>query len=104
MKKPSFDLWYFEWMDATSVDEWTDIYELMEVHGHTIKTVGFLLNEDDENICLAMNYDGEAETASCVMYIPKSIVIKRHRVLIDAKMHVGDKRFKITDKGPSTRQ
>ena len=104
MKKPTFDLWYFEWIDATSVDEWTDIYELMEVAGHTIKTVGFVINEDDENLCIAMNVDQEAETASCVMYIPKSIVLKRHRILIDAKMNVLNKKIKITDSGSNTRQ
>lgn len=103
MKKPSFDLYYFEWFDATSVDEWTDIFDLMQAPAHTIKTVGFVINEDEETLCLAMNYDEDAETASCVMYIPKSIITKRHRILLDAKMDHKLKKIKITDEsGPGS--
>ena len=80
MKKLNFDIEYLEWFDATSVDEWTDVYEIMEKPAHTIKTCGYVINEDADTITMALNYDPEGEVVSCVMYIPKGLITKRMRM------------------------
>lgn len=68
-----------EWDDAASLDEWTDIAEI-EAVGHRIVSVGFVLEESETAVVLALNIDTVSEKTSCVMFIPKGMIRSRTEI------------------------
>lgn len=57
------------WYDAESHDEWEDIEDTNRKI-RPIETVGFLIDETDDEIVLAQNYDPSNQKVSMVMVIP----------------------------------
>jgi hypothetical protein len=63
---------YVEWVDAVSDAGWEDN---VKVDIHPVCTVGFLIAETKDGICLASTVSGDNSNAR--MHIPKSWITKR---------------------------
>jgi hypothetical protein len=63
---------YVEWVDAVSDAGWEDN---VKVDIHNVCTVGFLIAETKDGICLASTVSGDNSNAR--MHIPKSWITKR---------------------------
>jgi hypothetical protein len=69
------------WEDAVSVDEWTPFTDINIDNETLIHTAGFLIEENDKRLAVAVNIDTENESASCIMIIPKNMI--RARISLD---------------------
>ena len=81
MDRETFKIIKVVWVDAVSIDAWTDIDEVLADSPHVIHSVGFLIKETDVAFYLALNHDQEAKTISCSMIIPKSTIVSPVEVL-----------------------
>lgn len=80
-KKPSLataKLVYIEWVDAVSDGGWEDD---IKVDIHPVRTVGFLVSESKDGICLASTVSGEMTNAR--MHIPKAWITKRKVIKLE---------------------
>jgi hypothetical protein len=68
------DFVYVEWDDAYSLDEWTEKDKVQSDQPYLIKSVGILVEQNDNKIILALNHDTESDAVSCVMTIPFGMV------------------------------
>lgn len=74
--KRKFKLVIIEWMDAESVDAWTDISGV-DKSITPIESAGWLLHEDEDSYILALNHDINNEKCSCIMKIPRGMVVSK---------------------------
>lgn len=72
---------YVEWVDAVSDGGWEDS---VKVDIHPVCTVGFLIAETKEGICLASTVSGDNSNAR--MHIPKAWITKRKVIAIENKL------------------
>jgi hypothetical protein len=84
---------YVEWVDAVSDGGWEDD---VKVDIHAVKTVGFLIAETKEGICLASTISGDNSNAR--MHIPKAWIVKRKVLKIENTVSKS-KRQKSTEVG-----
>lgn len=73
---------FVHWQDAVSEDAWEDIEEAKKSKPHTIFTVGFLVDEDDDRILLALNWDPLGEAVSQTISIPIAWIMDQKEVEI----------------------
>jgi hypothetical protein len=66
---------YVEWVDAVSDGGWEDN---VKVDIHLVCTIGFLIAETKEGICLASTVSGDNSNAR--MHIPKAWITKRKNI------------------------
>ena len=69
---------YVEWVDAVSDGGWEDN---VKVDIHAVKTVGFLIAETKDGICLASTISGDNSNAR--MHIPKAWIVKRKVIKLE---------------------
>lgn len=69
-----------EWLDACSLDEWTERSEVESMTPAPVETSGIVVHHDQNNITIAGNYDPENDLFSCVMCIPTGMVTKVKRL------------------------
>ena len=69
---------YVEWVDAVSDGGWEDN---VKVDIHAVKTVGFLIAETKNGICLASTISGDNSNAR--MHIPKAWIVKRKVIKLE---------------------
>ncbi len=69
---------YIEWVDAVSDGGWEDE---VKVDIHPVRTIGYLVSETNDGICLASTVSGEMSNAR--MHIPKSWIVKRKEVKLE---------------------
>lgn len=69
---------YIEWVDAVSDGGWEDD---IKVDIHPVRTVGFLVSESNDGICLASTVSGEMTNAR--MHIPKAWITKRKVIKLE---------------------
>lgn len=69
---------YIEWVDAVSDGGWEDD---IKVDIHPVRTVGFLVSESKDGICLASTVSGEMTNAR--MHIPKAWITKRKVIKLE---------------------
>ena len=69
---------YVEWVDAVSDGGWEDN---VKVDIHPVKTVGFLIAETKDGICLASTVSGDNSNAR--MHIPKAWIVKRKVIKLE---------------------
>ena len=69
-----------QWGDAESIDQWESIKELKAECLPTIYSVGWILRETKDVVVMCCNFDKQNEKASCIMLIPKSMIIKRRKL------------------------
>lgn len=67
---------YVEWNDSVGASGWRSPKECKAM-SKPIKTVGFSIWEDSENIAIAQSYDRENEHIDNYIVIPKGCIIKR---------------------------
>lgn len=72
---------YVEWVDAVSDGGWEDD---VKVDIHAVKTVGFLIAETKDGICLASTISGDNSNAR--MHIPKAWIVKRKVIKLEQKV------------------
>lgn len=81
MKKPI----YVVWRDAVSHDAWEALHEAKTGDLATIHTLGFLIDETDELIRVALNFDDSNENVSQVIAIPKAWIKSRRFIRTNLK-------------------
>lgn len=69
---------YIEWVDAVSDGGWEDE---VKVDIHPVRTIGYLVAETNDGICLASTVSGEMTNAR--MHIPKAWITKRKEVKLE---------------------
>lgn len=69
---------YVEWVDAVSDGGWEDE---VKVDIHPVRTIGYLVSETKDGICLASTVSGEMSNAR--MHIPKSWIVKRKVIKLE---------------------
>lgn len=69
---------YVEWVDAVSDGGWEDE---VKVDIHPVRTIGYLVAETKDGICLASTVSGEMSNAR--MHIPKSWIVKRKVIKLE---------------------
>lgn len=67
------------WLDAGSCSAWTEVSDI-EKHIEPTHSVGFLIFEDADIICLALTYDHSTKSVNATMNIPKCCVKKVRRL------------------------
>jgi hypothetical protein len=72
---------YVEWVDAVSDGGWEDD---IKVDIHPVRTIGYLVAETKDGICIASTLSGEMSNAR--MHIPKSWIVKRKEVKLEQKV------------------
>ncbi|RTL05271.1 hypothetical protein EKK58_08410 [Candidatus Dependentiae bacterium] len=76
---------YVVWNDAVSYDSWTSLEdisaELAEIH-----TLGFIVSETPEVLSVALNFDVDNESVSCMINIPKQWIVSRKSITLAKDM------------------
>ncbi len=67
------------WIDAWSEDGWTELSEI-DMQTANITTLGHLVQETDDVLCIAASKDARTGQLSGIMYIPKVCVLDRHEI------------------------
>jgi hypothetical protein len=75
-----FPVCYVMWIDASHKDGPIEPEEALDHAGVMMHTAGFLINEDDDFLCLAMDYCQMNNTCRVMYSIPKSQVVDEHRI------------------------
>lgn len=70
------------WRDATSSDSWECITEARAFKPHTIKTLGWLIHETEDEITVALSLDISGDSVSQYIVIPKSWLIQKRRLRV----------------------
>ena len=73
---------YFEWIDASSRDDWLtkdDLEEWLNDDCHRINSVGFLLSENKDHYLIVQN-SNKFDLHSMAMKIPKKMVVKKKKI------------------------
>ena len=67
-----------EWTDSHSIDGWQNLEDILEIPiDGECRTVGYLLNETNDFMIIALNIDiqeGVVLKAGDIMFIPKAVV------------------------------
>lgn len=66
-----------EWIDACSVDDWTDVADAKAQELAHMKTLGFLVSEDDKKLTIALSWDSSNDSVSQFLVIPKAWIESR---------------------------
>lgn len=69
------------WNDAESIDAWTHSSEV-DCGTTTVESVGFLINEDEKALTLALNYDSGNDCYSCIIKVPTGMISKKIKLKI----------------------
>ena len=84
---------YVEWVDAVSDGGWEDD---IKVDIHPVRTIGYLVSETKDGICLASTVSAEMTNAR--MHIPKAWITKRKVIKVETTVSKS-KRKKPTEVG-----
>lgn len=76
---------YVVWRDAVSSDSWERLDEAARLELHEIRTLGFLVSEDDSQLVVALNYDRDGDAVSQCIAIPQDWIVKRRTLRIAMK-------------------
>lgn len=66
-----------EWIDACSVDAWTEVSAAKEEALPKQLTIGFLVTEDELKLTVALNWDRANDQVSQFIVIPKAWIESR---------------------------
>jgi hypothetical protein len=73
-------LFVVTWLDAASIDDWTDASEVRP-ECSLIVSSGILVGETADTLTLAANFDSSGNAYSCIMNIPKSCIAEAHQLV-----------------------
>jgi hypothetical protein len=74
--KRKYDIAIVEWLDAESIDEWTENV-LIDHSVAKVVSIGFLLKSDKQGVTLALNHDTKNDAHSCIMKIPNGMIVSK---------------------------
>lgn len=77
------DIYVVSWHDAVSMDSWED--DKINLPPHLILSVGFLISIEETHIVLALNNDIDSDSISCIMSIPKNMILKMKKLTMPKK-------------------
>jgi len=69
-----------KWADAESIDQWECVKNINPDMFPMIYSAGYVLRESDKAVVMCLNFDSSNEKASCIMLIPKAMIVKRYKV------------------------
>ena len=72
---------YIEWVDAAGREGWENVEHVIKTDFQkSIKTVGYILKEDENEIVVTGSYDESNDTCLSYIMIPKSAIRDRKGV------------------------
>ena len=71
-----------KWQDAVSHDEWEEMEEAKNLDPHTIITLGFLVDENDDRLIVGLNWDEERDAVAQTISIPKAWILSRRFIKV----------------------
>lgn len=74
------EFFFVKWMDAVSVDDWSDRTEAQNTDLVEVHSVGILIYQDETKITLALNHDIDNDKCSCVMTIPTGMIVSMQKL------------------------
>lgn len=74
-KKTSLRSAFIIWNDACSTDDWLAIDEAKKSTLARIHTLGFIVNQTDDNLIVALNHDISNNSVSQFITIPKPWIL-----------------------------
>jgi len=78
-----FPIIYVSWVDACHKDGPIEPEEALDHAGIMMHTAGFLINEDEDFLCLSMDYCESNNSCRVIYSIPKSQVVCEHRIPLE---------------------
>lgn len=75
------------WLDARSEDAWAEP-ESLDMRVAEIVTLGHVVRETDDVLCIASSKDGTTGQVSGIMFIPKRCVLSRRGVSVGERIEV----------------
>lgn len=63
-----------DWEDSQIIGRWHSVDQMPSTRNGLIRSVGFLMREDKNEIVIATSYDEENDNVSCVVAIPRSAI------------------------------
>ena len=76
-KKVDLKIECIKWADAESIDQWESVKDINPDMFPIIYSVGIVLRESEMCVVVALNFDSSNEKASCIMLIPKAMILDR---------------------------
>ena len=75
----NYDMIYVSWVDSCAPAwGWNDLVDL-DIHEYLIDSIGFLIEEDDDNLMLAMSFSQEdPNKLNAPFIIPKCCIKERY--------------------------
>jgi hypothetical protein len=70
---------YVKWFDPVTDHGWEPIADL-EVRYHCVESVGFLIKESEDCICISMNLDREFEEVNGITMIPRVLITEMREI------------------------
>lgn len=64
------------WYDAVSSDEWTEVSEAKTQELATVRTLGWLVDEDERRIIVAPSWDVDNDNVATYWTIPKTWLLE----------------------------
>ena len=86
MNKQKLKIVRVEWVDAFSVDEWTEVKEVTGNDEIEMVTIGILLVSKKEHVIVANTHDAVNEKCAGAITIPRGC-IKNYRVIATESAH-----------------
>ena len=81
-ERTNYQLVLVEWVDSARGDGWVTLDHAREDNAHTVRSVGWLIHDTAELICVAPHHSDETtdadEQVSGHMKIPKRCITKMH--------------------------
>jgi|WetSurMetagenome_2_1015567.scaffolds.fasta_scaffold102812_3 hypothetical protein len=74
---------YCQWVDACHKDGPLEPEEALDHAGILMHTAGFLIAEDDNFVCLSMDYCEASHNCRVIYSIPKSQIVHEHRIPLE---------------------
>jgi len=73
------------WGDAYSQDEWVDPKEAGTEDHILAQSLGFVVRETSKSVTLCLNRFATNDSISCIMTIPKGMIVKRQKIKLPIK-------------------
>jgi hypothetical protein len=73
-----------KWLDAESIDAWTE-KDQVDHSLAPIVSIGWVIQQGDESLTIALNHDEKNESFSCMMKIPKGMVLSVQSIKMPKK-------------------
>lgn len=71
---PLYEPVFVIWQDAVSIDEWTEPERIGSEPCPYVHSLGFLIEEHEDRIVLALNHDTASGNLSCLIVIPRGMI------------------------------